>query len=241
MPTLIFAESDWWTAVAGGLALAAAIGIVSGAVAIVFLARDMRTYVLPWFLPSPPGEEDVSLPAQVARLSAATTAVNLKVENHMSDEVAVRLEDMADRDRRQSEMDAWRDEVRDDIASIKSTQATKEDIRTVHRRIDTALARLALGNPELRPVPPMTIPTPVEFDAHTAPEWSRMAAEVDVSGEVVVDMAATELCDSSGLGALVHLAQRTEIAGGSFEVENMSAAIVRSIRILSLGAVLGIE
>lgn len=84
------------------------------------------------------------------RTDLSTNTVDLKalrveLVNHMGAAEDLRAADIADRDRRQDEMDRWRTDVRDDVAEIKT------GLGTVHRRIDSALQRLAEGNPEVRP------------------------------------------------------------------------------------------
>lgn len=71
-------------------------------------------------------------------------ALHVELVNHMGAEEDLRAADIADRDRRQDEIDRWRTDVRDDVAEIKT------GLGTVHRRIDSALQRLAEGNPEVR-------------------------------------------------------------------------------------------
>lgn len=239
MPSLITAELPTWLTDTGAL-----VAIISGVLLLAALVTRSRPVRAVWrrLVSDPITDWQTSIIRSIVDPVAADSAqLRASLEGHMAMEEQLRAVDAVDRDRRQNEMDSWRDEVREDIASIKGTMATKADVRTVHGRIDTALARLAVGNPELRAVPPLTIPTPAEFDAATAPEWSQMTGELDVSGDVVVDMAATTLCDSAGIGAMVHLAQRTDVAGGSFSVVNVSPNVVRSVKILSLGTVLGIE
>lgn len=245
---MIFAADDWWMTAAVTAGAAGLVAIVGAAVTLIMLARDVRTFVLPHFLPPDPGEEDRSLPAQVAKIKADIAPTNGD-RSSISDRVdkarkisqAVHAELEAYKSDQADERESRQDALDQKLNAIEAEQATKEDVRTVHRRIDTALARLAVGNPELRAVPPLNIKTPPELDAHNAGEWSRMCAELDVSGEVVVDMGATTLCDSSGIGAIVHLAQRTEVAGGTFTVINVGKIVARSIKILRLGGVLGIE
>jgi len=173
---------------------------------------------------------------EMARLSG-------QLVDHMGAAERLRSEDIADRDRRQAEADRWRDQVRGDVATIKDAMATKADVRTVHRRIDTALTALAAGNPEIRQGlrPSVTITTPDEFDVVTAPIWSAEHADLDPAGDIVVDMGATTFCDSSGVGALVHLAQRGMVAGGTVTAVNVGAAVQRTMRILHISGILGLD
>lgn len=72
-------------------------------------------------------------------------ALRVELVTHMGAEEGLRATDIANRDQRQDEMDVWRDEMRSDIGEVKA------GLGTVHRRIDSALHRLAEGNPEVRP------------------------------------------------------------------------------------------
>ena len=83
--------------------------------------------------------------AQVDPVRAELAELSTQLVNHMGAAEDLRAADIADRDRRQDEMDRWRTDVRDDVAEIKT------GLGTVHRRIDSALQRLAEGNPEVRP------------------------------------------------------------------------------------------
>ena len=81
---------------------------------------------------------------QVEPVATEVRELSVQLVNHMGAEEGLRSDDIANRDRRQEEIDAWRTEVRDDIAGVRG------DIRTVHGRIDDALGALAAGNPEVR-------------------------------------------------------------------------------------------
>ncbi len=76
-----------------------------------------------------------------AKLEATAQALVL----HMDDEVQLRRDDQASDSVRQQEMDDWRAEIREDIGELK------DGLGVLHARLDSTLAVLAAGNPEVHP------------------------------------------------------------------------------------------
>lgn len=153
----MFAELASWITDAGSLA--AAITAVLVVLGLLTRAKPVR-WVWRQLIGEPVGRWAGGIvSAQVdpvrndianLRTDLGTNTVDLKalrveLVNHMGAEEDLRATDIEDRDRRQDEMDRWRTEVSDDVGEIKV------GLGTVHRRIDTALQRLADGNPEVRP------------------------------------------------------------------------------------------
>lgn len=154
---MVLAELASWITDAGSLA--AAITAVLVVLGLLTRAKPVR-WVWRQLIGEPVGRWAGSIvSAQVdpvradiaeLRTELRTDTVDLKalrveLVNHMGAEEDLRSADIADRDRRQEEVDRWRSAVRDDVSEIKT------GLGTVHRRIDSALQRLAEGNPEVRP------------------------------------------------------------------------------------------
>lgn len=153
---MILAELPNWITDAGSLAAAlAAVAVVLG---LITRARPVR-WVWRSLVSAPMGRwfggivsaqvDPVRSDIAELRGDLGTNTVDLKalrveLVTHMGAEEGLRSDDIANRDRRQEEMDAWRTEVSDDIAGVRG------DIRTVHGRIDDALGALAAGNHEVR-------------------------------------------------------------------------------------------
>lgn len=98
---------------------------------------------------NPVREELAGLRTDLSANTVDLKDLRTELVTHMGAEESLRSADIETRDRRQDEMDAWRDEVRSDISEVK--EEVRTGLGTVHRRIDTALQRLADGNPEVRP------------------------------------------------------------------------------------------
>lgn len=147
---MIVAELASWMTDAS--AIAGVVVVVAGAFTVVTKARWIRFLwhqlvaepVTRWQTAVVMGQV-APLRDDVAELRDQVAQSSADLVTHVRAEEAMRLRDNADRDRRQDEMDRWRTDVRDDVAEIKT------GLGTVHRRIDSALQRLAEGNPEVRP------------------------------------------------------------------------------------------
>ena len=139
----MLAELPSWLTDAGSLA--AAITAVLVVLGLLTRAKPVR-WVWRQLIGEPVGRWAGGIvSAQVDPVRAELAELSTQLVNHMGAAEDLRAADIADRDRRQDEMDRWRTDVRDDVAEIKT------GLGTVHRRIDSALQRLAEGNPEVRP------------------------------------------------------------------------------------------
>lgn len=78
----------------------------------------------------------------VAPLHTQIGSVGSALISHTDFEDDLRIADKRDRDLRQVEMDAWRGEVRGDISDVR------EDIGTIHKRLDLALTAMVIKKPE---------------------------------------------------------------------------------------------
>lgn len=139
----MLAELPTWLTDAGTIA-----GVIIATAAVLGLVARARPVRWLWRqLVSDPigGWAGGVVSAQVDPVRAELAELSTQLVNHMGAEEDLRAADIADRDRRQDEIDRWRTDVRDDVAEIKT------GLGTVHRRIDSALQRLAEGNPEVRP------------------------------------------------------------------------------------------
>ena len=75
-----------------------------------------------------------------------------------------------------------------------------------------------------------------ELDIASAPEFRRTAAGLIGSGcrHMMVDLSDTEFLDSSGLGALIWVAQRLNAVGGDFAVSHPHDDVLRTLRVAHL-------
>ena len=84
--------------------------------------------------------------------------------------------------------------------------------------------------------------TPVRFDA---PEVETLRAELDrlvsARGDVVVDLAFTEVIDASGVGALVYTFKRLAMSGARLSVRNVSGQPLDLLHASGLLRTLGSE
>lgn len=148
VPTIL---TDLGIAAGALVGIATLIGLLSRARPVRWVWRQLiGAPITRWMGGIVAGQVD-PVRADIAQLRTdlGTNTVDLKdlrteLVTHMGAEEGLRSDDIANRDRRQEEMDVWRTEVRDDIAGVRG------DIRTVHGRIDDALGALAAGNPEVR-------------------------------------------------------------------------------------------
>lgn len=141
----MFAELASWITDAGSLA--AAVTAVLVVLGLLTRAKPVR-WVWRQLIGDPVGRWAGGIvSAQVDPVRAELKELSTQLVNHMGAEEGLRATDLADRDRRQSELDAWRTEMSEDVGEIKT------GLGVVHRRIDSALQRLADGNPEVRPEP----------------------------------------------------------------------------------------
>lgn len=140
---MLTAELPNWITDAGSLAAATtAVVVVLG---LLTRAKPVR-WVWRQLIGDPVGRWAGGIvSAQVDPVRAELAELSTQLVNHMGAEEVLRAADVADRDRRQDELDIYRTKIRDDVAEIKA------GLGTVHRRIDSALGRLAEGNPEVRP------------------------------------------------------------------------------------------
>ena len=130
---MVLAELASWITDAGSLA--AAITALIVVLGLLTRAKPVR-WVWRQLIGEPVGRWAggiVSAQVDPVRTEVANLAEQL--DTHMGAEEDLRAADIADRDRRQSEMDAWSDEIRDDVKDLKSS------VGEVHRRIDDALLR----------------------------------------------------------------------------------------------------
>lgn len=130
---MVLAELASWITDAGSLA--AAITALIVVLGLLTRAKPVR-WVWRQLIGEPVGRWAggiVSAQVDPVRTEVANLAEQLVT--HMGAEEDLRAADIADRDRRQSEMDAWSDEIRDDVKDLKSS------VGEVHRRIDDALLR----------------------------------------------------------------------------------------------------
>lgn len=80
-----------------------------------------------------------------------------------------------------------------------------------------------------------------EIDAHTAPQFAGHFDPLPDGEVIVLDMAAVTFMDSSGLRALVDLAQRAETAGSSVAVRSPSRSVAKIIEISGLTDVIEVR
>lgn len=137
---MIVAELASWMTDAS--AIASVVVVVAGAFTVVTKARWIRFLwrqlvaepVTRWQTAVVMGQV-APLRDDVAELRDQVAQSSADLVTHVRAEEAMRQQDNADRDLRQSEMDAWRDEIREDVKDLKSS------VGEVHRRIDDALLR----------------------------------------------------------------------------------------------------
>lgn len=129
----MLAELPTWLTDAGTIA-----GVIIATAAVLGLVARARPVRWLWRqLVSDPigGWAGGVVSAQVDPVRAELAELSTQLVNHMGAEEDLRAADIADRDRRQGEMDAWRDEIREEVKDLKSS------VGEVHRRIDDALLR----------------------------------------------------------------------------------------------------
>ena len=82
-----------------------------------------------------------------------------------------------------------------------------------------------------------------ELDAHTAPELDFQLAQLNLQGayRMVLDLAAVDLVDSTGLGALVAVRNRCMEAGGDFAIANPRPIVLKVIHVTGLEDVLPVQ
>lgn len=137
---MIVAELASWMTDAS--AIAGVVVVVAGAFTVVTKARWIRFLwrqlvaepVTRWQTAVVMGQV-APLRDDVAVLRTEVAQSSADLVTHVRAEEAMRQQDNADRDLRQSEMDAWCDEIREDVKDLKSS------VGEVHRRIDDALLR----------------------------------------------------------------------------------------------------
>ena len=137
---MIVAELASWMTDAS--AIAGVVVVVAGAFTVVTKARWIRFLwrqlvaepVTRWQTAVVMGQV-APLRDDVAVLRTEVAQSSADLVTHVRAEEAMRQQDNADRDLRQSEMDAWLDEIREDVKDLKSS------VGEVHRRIDDALLR----------------------------------------------------------------------------------------------------
>lgn len=72
-------------------------------------------------------------------------------------------------------------------------------------------------------------------------EVARNALEPELHGRLVLDLAAVDFIDDSGLGLLVGTLKRLGRQGGSLVLRNPSAPILRVLEVTGLAKVPGLE
>ncbi|SEF37919.1 anti-sigma B factor antagonist [Amycolatopsis pretoriensis] len=80
-----------------------------------------------------------------------------------------------------------------------------------------------------------------EFDFAVSAKLAEAFPDEPGAGDVVLDMAAVEYCDSSCLQVLLRLGSRLREAGGRLAVVTTVPAVVRPIELLCLGDVMPVH
>lgn len=134
------------------IAVAGALGLLSKAPPVRWVWRQLIGDPVTRWQAGVVKDQIAPLRTEVAELRLEVAESSTDLITHVRAEEALRVQDIADRDRRQSEADARWDNVSSELAATREDVGeVKAGLGTVHRRIDSALTRLAAGNPEVRP------------------------------------------------------------------------------------------
>jgi anti-sigma B factor antagonist len=83
---------------------------------------------------------------------------------------------------------------------------------------------------------PVVVQAPVELDAQSSPMFRDELALLISHGatSIVIDMAATEFLDSSGMGALVGAQKLINQEGGTLALHGVAPRIMATLRVAGL-------
>jgi anti-sigma B factor antagonist len=90
--------------------------------------------------------------------------------------------------------------------------------------------------------PPGLVRVEGEVDvASCAALWERMAAEIERSNGVILDLSETTFVDSSGLSVFVRAKRKLDTAGGSLVLRNPRPQVARVLALTGLDKVMTVE